>query len=67
MKCEDCLYRGENWREGGWCYMWKESRPPCYLFKPVDITLEGKPTGEMYKGSVAQILLQGLADYFGKM
>lgn len=32
--CESCFYRRPEWRDGGWCYMFKEAvLPMCGQYK----------------------------------
>lgn len=35
--CDSCLYREKEWRDGGWCYMFRKMpSPTCAQFKPSD-------------------------------
>lgn len=35
-QCETCLWRESEWRDGGWCYMWKMRQDHCHSHKPKD-------------------------------
>lgn len=36
--CAHCQYRQEGWRDGGWCYMFREQVPTdCAQFVPLTV------------------------------
>ena len=34
--CDACRWRTSEWRDGGWCYMYKEKPKTCYNHTPKD-------------------------------
>ena len=41
--CENCLYRQESWRDGGFCYMFRECiANPCAQWHPIEVTISSK-------------------------
>lgn len=44
--CAGCLHRQEDWRDGGWCYMFREMpSPTCTQFKRDSILVVGQKKG----------------------
>jgi hypothetical protein len=39
--CDNCLFRTEEWRDGGHCYFWRKPTPPCHQYQLVTITAAG--------------------------
>lgn len=34
-QCENCIFRLDEWRDGGWCYFWRDpvKENTCHLFE----------------------------------
>lgn len=63
MNCEQCLYRTEEWRDGGHCYMFKDKPRSCRQFKTLQDTagIEHSHHPETLPFAIAQIITLALS------